>query len=489
MQPTPDSRPSFAPPVVEGHDAAPAPWLASAMAVVGQKPQARETVLDCFDDACLAFDSALDLAEAAWSIALQQNNRKAIQTITQQFIMAAQPFNALCAMVGDPFEATERGWGEEDLDRVCDREMRSRTALDSYFVSLPDTEADLARDLFRTQWALRRPDASGRTTLSRMAFRNKASILPFCLESDDPNASDKDDMTALHWAAQAGALEAVRVLAPLSDMTLSNRFLETALMRAINMRQSECAKFLAPLSDLGARDGLGQTPFLLACARGDAALIDFLAPLSDTRATNQDGEDGLMLASAAGAVECLPALLALCDTEREDNTGDNALHAAARAGAPGSPACIAALIAAGFNPSQRTRSASWTPTFMLTPLTLAVESANLATVEALTPHITAAEWDFKPEGNFLAPATALATAATLGAWPQFDALAPWFPKEQVFEWLQKAPPGAAPMALALYEEDALRQTLQSGGAGHNAENDSKKQRAGSAPSKIPSRRV
>lgn len=140
----------------------------------------------------------------------------------------------------------------------------------------------------------------------------------------DANARDADGTTALHWAARADRLDAVRAL-------------------------------LAAGADATAQDRYGVTPLQLAAVNGNAAMLGLLvAAGADAVAAGPDGETPLMTAARTGVPAALEALLgAGAEIDARDREfGQTALMIAVR---ERQPAAVTLLLERGAAVNTQTR--------------------------------------------------------------------------------------------------------------------------------------
>jgi len=164
-------------------------------------------------------------------------------------------------------------------------------------------------------------------------------------EGADPNATEPDGTTALHWTVRGDDVESARRLIDAgAGVNAANRY--------------------------------GVTPLALAATNGDGVMVELLLGAgADPEAPSPGGDTALMLAARTGRVEAIIPLLdagAAVDTT-ETWRGQTALMWAAAAG---HAAAVTTLLAAGAD--IETRSSS-----QLTPLLFAVREGHVDTVDAL----------------------------------------------------------------------------------------------------------
>jgi uncharacterized protein len=197
-------------------------------------------------------------------------------------------------------------------------------------------------------------------------------VLAALLSASDPLATDEQGRSALFLAASQGRADAVRLLAPVSDLSLRAGKDCTPLLEAVAQTRIDCAMALLDGSDLFAtdRDGHGvldllslnaasgwssqaqelldalldrmgapgllakkngsQNPLMVFAGRGcEAAVQSLLARGADPRACDALGQTAYLLAASAGSLECVRLLRPLSDAVACDSTGCDALMRAA----------------------------------------------------------------------------------------------------------------------------------------------------------------
>jgi ankyrin repeat protein len=173
--------------------------------------------------------------------------------------------------------------------------------------------------------------AAGAPTLPEAARRGDAAAVRAMLgDATDPDSTEADGTTALHWAVRRGDVAMTDVL-------------------------------LAAGADAGLANRYGVTPLLLAVTNGDAGLAGRLLDAgADPNTRVGDGETVLMTAARTGDVATLTLLVARgADVSaREPKLGQDAMMWAAAAD---NAAAITALVAAGADPDSRSDEGVFTP--------------------------------------------------------------------------------------------------------------------------------
>ena len=164
-------------------------------------------------------------------------------------------------------------------------------------------------------------------------------------EGADPNATEPDGTTALHWTVRGDDVESARRLIDAgAGVNAANRY--------------------------------GVTPLALAATNGNGVMVELLLGANaNPEAPSPGGDTALMLAARTGRVEAIIPLLdagAAVDTT-ESWRGQTALMWAAAAG---HAAAVTTLVAAGADIETRSNS-------QLTPLLFAVREGHVDTVDAL----------------------------------------------------------------------------------------------------------
>ena len=105
-----------------------------------------------------------------------------------------------------------------------------------------------------------------------LAAKNKdaASVRSLLADGPDPNATDAETMTALHWAAHWSDLELVQVLLSAgADATVANRYGVTPLHEASTVGNVEMIEALLDAgADPNSGYGAGETPLMTAARTG-----------------------------------------------------------------------------------------------------------------------------------------------------------------------------------------------------------------------------
>jgi ankyrin repeat protein len=189
--------------------------------------------------------------------------------------------------------------------------------------------------------------AAGRDDSLLTAARqgNVASMRALLKEKANPNITEPDGTTPLHYAVRENNVEAVDLL-------------------------------LAARADARAANRYGVTPLWVACTNGNASIIERLIKAgADPNAANPEGETPLMTAARTGRVEAVRMLLVHGATvdEKEQWRSQTALMWAA---AENNAAVVNALVEAGADVSTRTPSG-------FDALLFAVRAGSAEAVEAL----------------------------------------------------------------------------------------------------------
>lgn len=132
---------------------------------------------------------------------------------------------------------------------------------------------------------------------------DRTAVRTLLKRGEDPNATQADGMTALHWAAYRDDLETVRLLIDArADVRAANRY--------------------------------GVMPLSIACANGDGAMVELLLGAgADPNTTLRGGETVLMTAARTGRPGPVKALLARgADVNAKERRGQTALMWAAAEG-------------------------------------------------------------------------------------------------------------------------------------------------------------
>ena len=172
-----------------------------------------------------------------------------------------------------------------------------------------------------------------------------AGIRALLANGADPNSTQPDGMTALHWAAHRDDLQSARMLVDAgADVRRANRY--------------------------------GVTPLSLACLNGNGAIVELLLDAgADADATLRGGETALMTAARTGRIGPVRALLGRgAAVDARDAVGrQTALMWAA---AEGHADVVRALVAAGADVDLRLPSG-------FTPLLFAAREGHIEALEAL----------------------------------------------------------------------------------------------------------
>jgi ankyrin repeat protein len=160
----------------------------------------------------------------------------------------------------------------------------------------------------------------------------------------DPNASQADGTTALHWAVFQDNLESVK-------------------------------RLLAAGADANAKNRYGVTPLAQACVNGNAQIVRaLLVAHADANAALPGGETALMTAARTGKADAVKALIeAGAKVDAKDRKGQTALMWAAD---EGNAAAVQVLIDAGADVHARVKSG-------FTPMLFAAREGKIEAVRVL----------------------------------------------------------------------------------------------------------
>ena len=190
-----------------------------------------------------------------------------------------------------------------------------------------------------------RAQAPGVELITGVKNSDLAVVSALLARGADPNASDADSSTALHWAVQRDNLDVVDAL-------------------------------IGAGADVRARTRYNITPLSLAATNGSAEVIDRLLDAGvDPNSTSQEGQTALMTASLNGRVGAVRTLLdrgALVD-EAEPFRGQTALM---WAGGEGNAEAAALLVARGADIQAKSESG-------FSPLLFAILNNEIDTVGTL----------------------------------------------------------------------------------------------------------
>ena len=286
-------------------------------------------------------------------------------------------------------------------------------------------------------------ESARRSALWRAAARDDVATIETLLDDDRVNAADDFGRTALHHAADAGAVDAMAVLlargasieaadhygvTPLmlacgaerpeactellrarASVTAADRAGNTALVYALRRSRTQQAQALlaagaapvhvsvaatsAAAADPSARAATdayqGWPDIAVAASRKDSTMLrDLLRRGADPNATTPGGETALLVAVAADAAQSVALLLqAGADASRANRSGASPLIVAVRLGRE---AALEALLANGVDPNARSKQE---PPALL----VAVETGNARVVQQLLA--AGAEADARGAGN------------------------------------------------------------------------------------------
>jgi uncharacterized protein len=224
-------------------------------------------------------------------------------------------------------------------------------------------------------------ESSSLSPLADAAQRQLASVVrELIAEGADPNATQGDGMTALHWAVYHEDLVTARLLIESgAQVNLTNRYGVTPLSLACVGGKTELVDRLlkAGADPQFALPG-GETPLMTAARTGQTGPVrSLVAHGADVHATELNGQTSLMWAAAEGHVEVVDALLeAGADIGTPLATGFTPFFFAVR---EGRIEVVRRLLDAGIGvndvmqPTSRIRKG---PTPGISPLILAVENGH-----------------------------------------------------------------------------------------------------------------
>ncbi|THC87380.1 hypothetical protein EYZ11_013174 [Aspergillus tanneri] len=156
------------------------------------------------------------------------------------------------------------------------------------------------------------------------------------LSTLDIGVQDKDDRTALPFAAQTGSLESAKMLHGRgADISVRDKDGRTALHLAAQSGSLECTKMLLDRgADISVQDKDDRTALHLAAQSGSVESSKMLLGRgADISVRDKDGRTALHLAAQSGSQESVKMLLDHCvDIDSQDKDGRTALHLAAQSG-------------------------------------------------------------------------------------------------------------------------------------------------------------
>ena len=154
--------------------------------------------------------------------------------------------------------------------------------------------------------------------------------------TDNPNASDVERITPIHFAAHHGHTEIVKILAPLTNTpNAPGKYGFTPICIAALHGHSEIVKILAPLTNTPNAPPVNQvTPISFARAGGHTQVVKILASLTENpNASNSDGQTPIHEATLNGQTEMVKIIAPLTDNPNApDNNGRTPIYLAARYG-------------------------------------------------------------------------------------------------------------------------------------------------------------
>ena len=157
------------------------------------------------------------------------------------------------------------------------------------------------------------------------------------LNSEVPNAADKNGKSPLYIAAEIGDIETIKFLAPLTkNPNASDKIGITPIHNAAHNGHTEIVKFLAPLTEnpnVSDRCS-GDTPIHCAVLNGHTEIVKFLASMTDNpNFINDEGETPMHDAALKGYTDIVKFLVTLTDNPNsQDHDGYTPIHWAAQFG-------------------------------------------------------------------------------------------------------------------------------------------------------------
>jgi uncharacterized protein len=209
--------------------------------------------------------------------------------------------------------------------------------------------------------------------------------------SDEINQSQRDGMTALHWAVFHKHTESIDLLLRAgADANAQNRYgVRPLLIACRNGDQASVESLLQAQVEVNATGPGGETPLMVAARHGSAAVIrQLLQAEAKVASADRAGQTAVMWAAAAGNVEALELLIENgADFQQALPSGFNAFFFAVR---QGHMKVVEALIDAGFDvnqPMDIKKSAGRHPLAANTSaLVLAVENGHFELALKLVDH-------------------------------------------------------------------------------------------------------
>jgi len=131
--------------------------------------------------------------------------------------------------------------------------------------------------------------------VARAAHRNDAAQVRSLIANDgNPNQTDEEGRTALHYGAMNGNLTIIAILVKASaKLDVKDRLGNTALHLAADRNQSEAARLLLDVgAPVDAENKNGMTPLMVAANRGNLELVQaLLAKGASVTKTDFTGRD------------------------------------------------------------------------------------------------------------------------------------------------------------------------------------------------------
>ncbi|KAI8767693.1 ankyrin repeat domain-containing protein 29 [Biomphalaria glabrata] len=144
-------------------------------------------------------------------------------------------------------------------------------------------------------------------------FKNRYALVALLKDGANPNAIDKDGMTALLYASDIGNLHYLQILERFDvDFKTSDKKGATALMLSAQWGHEECVQFLLNKSlKIDARDIKGQTALMYAAKQGKTTCVQHLLNVgADKNVVCEKGYTALMHALQNSEFQSAKLLLA-----------------------------------------------------------------------------------------------------------------------------------------------------------------------------------